>query len=237
MALEAIMGLKSPYIMHLAIYRSQESPTDFSEEASFLKFGMDFDTIKKIIEAALLAADQPLSINDLSALFTDFSGEKSTEKSVPKKDTSENDLETPSRDTLKEVLSTLREECESRSIELKEVASGFQYQIRSEYAEYIQRLWIERPVRYSRALLETLAIIVYRQPITRGEIEEIRGVSVASSTIKTLRERRWIRVLGHRDVPGRPAIYGTTREFLNYFGLKTLDELPPLSNIRNLDSL
>nr|VFK64125.1 MAG: segregation and condensation protein B [Candidatus Kentron sp. UNK]VFK69413.1 MAG: segregation and condensation protein B [Candidatus Kentron sp. UNK] len=195
---------------------------------------MDFDTVKMIIEAALLAAGRPLSIDDLSALFTDSFDEKSTERSASKKDTSE---KTPSRKMLKEVLSVLGEECKSRSIELKEVASGFQYRIRSEYAEYIQRLWVERPVRYSRALLETLAIIVYRQPITRGEIEEIRGVSVASSTIKTLREREWIRVLGHRDVPGRPAIYGTTREFLNYFGLKALDELPPLGSIKDLDSL
>jgi len=210
---------------------------------------MDFDTVKKIVEAVLLAADRPLSLNDLSDVFTDPPKGKSieeqpsqkstaeTDSEIPaQKSTSETDSKIPSRNMLKEVLSTLGKECESRGIELKEVASGFRYQIRAEYAEYIQRLWLERPMRYSRALLETLAIIAYRQPVTRGEIEEIRGVSVASSTIKTLREREWIRVLGSRDVPGRPAIYGTTREFLDYFNLQTLEELPPLGEIKDLDS-
>nr|VFJ47465.1 MAG: segregation and condensation protein B [Candidatus Kentron sp. FW] len=207
----------------------------FRVEVSLMS-DMDFNTVKKIIEAALLAADRPLGIKDLSDLFTDPFKNKPTEDGPLKRNASENDPKIPSRQLLKEVLSALAGDCESRPIELKEVASGFRYQIRSEYAEYIRRLWVERPTRYSRALLETLAIIAYRQPITRGEIEEIRGVSVASSTIKTLREREWIRVLGHRDVPGRPAIYGTTSEFLNYFGLKTLDELPPLGEIKDLDS-
>nr|VFK36946.1 MAG: condensin subunit ScpB [Candidatus Kentron sp. SD]VFK40600.1 MAG: condensin subunit ScpB [Candidatus Kentron sp. SD]VFK80255.1 MAG: condensin subunit ScpB [Candidatus Kentron sp. SD] len=192
---------------------------------------MDFNTVTRIVDAVLLAADRPLTINDLSALFTGSIGMKAIEESSSREDISKSDPEIPSRRMLKEVLSALGKDCESRSIELKEVASGFRYQIRSEYAEYIQRLWEERPVRYSRALLETLAIIIYRQPITRGEIEEIRGVSVASSTIRTLREREWVRVLGHRSVPGRPAIYGTTREFLNYFGLKALDDLPTLKDI------
>nr|VFK51703.1 MAG: segregation and condensation protein B [Candidatus Kentron sp. TUN]VFK52296.1 MAG: segregation and condensation protein B [Candidatus Kentron sp. TUN]VFK52721.1 MAG: segregation and condensation protein B [Candidatus Kentron sp. TUN] len=196
---------------------------------------MDFNTVKKVVDAVLLAADRPLTVNDLSALFADsFDAEPANEK-LSERTASENDPKIPSRRMLKEVLSALGEDCESRSIELKEVASGFRYQIRSEYATYIQRLWVERPARYSRALLETLAIIAYRQPITRGEIEEIRGVSVSSSIIKTLREREWIRILGHRDVPGRPAIYGTTREFLNYFNLKTLDELPPLGTIKDPD--
>nr|VFJ88067.1 MAG: segregation and condensation protein B [Candidatus Kentron sp. LFY] len=198
---------------------------------------VDFDTVKRIVEAALLAADRPLAMNDLFGLFTNSFEEAPMEKALSGKDASRGDSKIPSRSLLKEVLSALEKDCESRGIELEEVASGFRYQIRSEYAEYIQRLWVERPIRYSRALLETLAIIVYRQPITRGEIEEIRGVSVASSTIKTLREREWVRVIGHRDVPGRPAIYGTTRGFLNYFGLKTLDDLPPLSDIKDLDSL
>nr|VFK31074.1 MAG: condensin subunit ScpB [Candidatus Kentron sp. MB]VFK35580.1 MAG: condensin subunit ScpB [Candidatus Kentron sp. MB]VFK77387.1 MAG: condensin subunit ScpB [Candidatus Kentron sp. MB] len=189
----------------------------------------DFDTIKRIVEAVLLAADRPLTIHDISGLFTDPVEGKSNDLSVREATETE---PIPSRHMLQEALSALQEDCESRSLELKEVAGGFRYQLRVEYAKYIRRLWLERPARYSRALLETLAIIAYRQPITRAEIEEIRGVNVATSTIKTLREREWIRVLGHRDVPGRPAIYGTTREFLSYFGLNTLDELPPLGELK-----
>ncbi|VFM99979.1 MAG: segregation and condensation protein B [Candidatus Kentron sp. G] len=195
---------------------------------------MDPETVKKIIEAALLASDRPLSIEDLTGLFRDpFEGLPET---APKEgDVPHAGQGILDRRMVKAALAALGRECESRCIELKEIASGFRYQIRADYVPFIQRLWIERPARYSRALLETLAIIAYRQPITRAEIEQIRGVSIASSTLKTLREREWIRVLGHRDVPGRPATYGTTRKFLDYFGLKTLDEMPPLEEIRNLE--
>nr|VFJ95105.1 MAG: segregation and condensation protein B [Candidatus Kentron sp. H]VFJ95823.1 MAG: segregation and condensation protein B [Candidatus Kentron sp. H]VFK02003.1 MAG: segregation and condensation protein B [Candidatus Kentron sp. H] len=191
---------------------------------------MDFDTIKRIVEAALLASDRPLSVETLAGLFRASSGEAPSEENAADADHS-----FPNRPTIKAALTALGEECASRCVELKELASGFRYQIRTDYAIYIQRLWAERSPRYSRALLETLAIIAYRQPVTRGEIEEIRGVSVASATLKTLREREWIRVLGHRDVPGRPAMYGTTREFLDYFGLQTLDDMPPLGEIRDTD--
>jgi segregation and condensation protein B len=122
-------------------------------------------------------------------------------------------------------------------MELREVASGYRVQIRSDYTPWVSRLWEERPPRYSRALLETLSIIAYRQPITRAEIEDVRGVSLSTNIFRTLLDRRWIRAVGHRDVPGRPALYGTTREFLDYFGLKSLDELPPLAELRDVDEL
>ena len=172
---------------------------------------------RNIIEAALLAAGQPLSLDRLLTLFLDEYQ--------------------PSRDELRAALASLAEDCEGRGIELVEVSSGFRYQARQDYAQWVARLWDEKPARYSRALLETLSLIAYRQPITRGEIEDIRGVSVSSHIMKTLQERDWVKVVGHRDVPGRPAMYATTRQFLDYFSLKGLGDLPTLAEIRDIDSI
>ncbi len=170
-----------------------------------------------ILEAALLAAGKPLSVVQLEGLFEE--------------------REKPARGDLMEALGRLADHYRDRAIELQEVAGGYRFQIRASYAPWVGRLWEEKPARYSRALLETLALIAYRQPITRGEIEDVRGVAVSSNIVRTLLEREWIRVVGHRDVPGRPALYATTREFLNYFNLKSLDQLPPLSEIRDLDAI
>ena len=175
------------------------------------------DTLKRIVEAALLAASSPLSIMQLAALFPEG--------------------ETPSHDALARTIETLQADCAERGVELVEVSSGFRYQVRQDVHPWISRLWTERPARYTRALLETLALIAYRQPITRAEIEQIRGVAVSSNIVRTLEEREWIRVVGHRDVPGRPALFGTTRLFLDYFNLKSLDELPPLSDLHDIDEL
>ncbi len=177
---------------------------------------MNSQQLKNIIEAALLAADHPLSVDQLAALFAP---------------------EPPTRDELRQALAALQQECESRGIELKEVSSGYRFQVKQDLAPWISRLWEERAPRYSRALLETLALIAYRQPITRAEIEDIRGVAVSSNIIKTLQEREWIRVLGHREVPGRPALYGTSREFLDFFSLKGLGELPTLAEINSLEDI
>ncbi len=176
---------------------------------------MDPQLLKRAIEAILLAAAQPLSLAQLAALFTE-------EEAVD-------------NEQLLAALQALADDCAERGIELKEVASGYRYQIREDVHHWVTRLWTERPTKYSRALLETLALIAYRQPITRAEIEQIRGVAVSSSMVKTLEEREWIRVVGYRDVPGRPALFGTSRVFLDYFNLKSLDELPPLAEIRDLD--
>lgn len=173
--------------------------------------------LKLILEAALLAAGEPLSLDRLQALFEE--GQQ------------------PEKSSIRMALAELSKDYESRGIELKEVASGFRLQVRQTFAPWVSRLWEERSGRYSRALLETLALIAYRQPVTRGEIEDVRGVSVSSSIVKTLLERDWIKVLGHRDVPGRPALYGTTREFLDYFGLKSLNDLPPLAELTDLDAI
>jgi segregation and condensation protein B len=173
--------------------------------------------IKNILEAALMAAGQPLSIDRLLTLFLDEYQ--------------------PSSDEIRQALQILATECENRGIELKEVGSGFRYQARQDYAQWVARLWEEKPSRYSRALLETLALIAYRQPITRGEIENIRGVSVSSNIMKTLQERDWVKVVGHRDVPGKPAMYATTKLFLDYFNLTRLSELPTLAEIRDIDSI
>lgn len=171
--------------------------------------------LKQIIEAALLAAAQPLSLAQLSALF----GEQ----------------EMPSHEDMARALEELREDCTGRGVELTEVASGFRYQVRADVNTWVARLWTERQTKYSRALLETLALIAYRQPITRGEIEQIRGVAVSTNIIRTLEEREWVRVVGYRDVPGKPALFGTTKTFLDYFNLKSLDELPPLAEIRDIE--
>ena len=173
--------------------------------------------LKPVVEAALLAASHALTVEQLGALFDDD--------------------ERPSVEDFGRVIEALVADCAERGIELKEVASGFRYQVRPLVHARISRLWTERQTRYTRATLETLALIAYRQPITRGEIEGIRGVSVSTQIIKSLEEREWIRVIGHREVPGRPALYGTTKTFLDYFNLRTLDELPTLAELRDLDPL
>lgn len=173
--------------------------------------------LKSIIEAALLAAGRPLTLDDLGQLF---------------------DLtDRPGEDELRMALDELAGDCGTRGIELRAVASGYRLQVRQELAPWISRLWEEKPARYSRALLETLAIIAYRQPITRGDIEEVRGVAVNPNIIRTLLERDWVRVVGHRDVPGRPELLATTHEFLDYFGLGGLEDLPALAEIRDLDQV
>jgi len=171
----------------------------------------------QIIEGALLASGRPLTVAQMAELFEEH--------------------ERPENTAIREALKEIAERCEDRGFELQEVASGFRFQVRQSLSTWVARLWQERPPKYSRALLETLALIAYRQPITRGEIEEIRGVAVSSNIIKTLHEREWIRVVGHRDVPGRPAMYATTRQFLDYFSLKNLEQLPALAEIRDLDTL
>ena len=171
-----------------------------------------------IIEAALLAAGRPLDAAELLALF-------------------EGESERPDRKNLREIIAQLQEDWAERSLELVEVASGYRFQVKADYARWMGRLWAERPPRYSRALMETLALIAYRQPVTRAEIEDVRGVSVSPNIVKTLLEREWIRVLGHRDVPGRPALFGTTRDFLDALGLKSLEDLPPLSELKDIENL
>ncbi|RRJ85435.1 SMC-Scp complex subunit ScpB [Aestuariirhabdus litorea] len=173
--------------------------------------------LKLVLEGALFAAGKPLTVEKMGQLFEEH--------------------ERPSNEEIRAALQTIEAECEGRSIELKLVASGFRLQVRQNLSTWVNRLWEEKPQRYSRAMLETLALIAYRQPITRGEIEDIRGVSVSSNIVKTLLERDWVRVVGHRDVPGRPSMYATTRQFLDYFNLKNLDELPVLSEIRDLERL
>jgi len=178
---------------------------------------MDPELIKRIAEAALLASGQPLPPAQLLALFAE-------EHAV----TSE---------MVAQALHALQADCAARGIELVEVASGFRFQVKREIHVHITRLWSERQTRYGRAVLETLALIAYRQPITRGEIEQIRGVAVSTQIVKTLEEREWIRVVGHRDVPGKPALFGTTRAFLDYFGLKSLDQLPALADLHDIPDI
>jgi segregation and condensation protein B len=178
---------------------------------------MDENEIKYFLEAALLAAGRPLSIDQLKALFDGRMAPEKTE--------------------IRKAIETLNDEYKERGIVVSEVASGFRMQVKASMADRLEKLWEERPPRYSRALFETLALIAYRQPITRGEIEEIRGVSVSSNITRQLLERDWVRVVGHRDVPGRPSMFGTTRGFLDYFGLKKLDDLPPLADLSDWESL
>jgi len=178
---------------------------------------MDPQLIKRIVEAALLAANQPLTAVQLNGLFP---------------------LDEPAPDgSIAQALESLQAECAERGVELVEVASGWRYQVKADVHPWVARLWTERQTRYTRATLETLALIAYRQPITRGEIEQVRGVSVNSNIIKALEEREWIRVVGHRDIPGRPELLGTTKTFLDYFNLKRLDELPPLSELKDFGEL
>lgn|SRR5690554_647461 len=173
--------------------------------------------LKNIVEAALLAAAKPLTVEQLQALFEED--------------------EKPSKAAIETVIKKLQAELSNRGFELVEQASGWRFQVRRDMAPWINRLWEEKPQRYSRALLETLALVAYRQPITRGDIEDIRGVAVSTQIMRTLVERNWVKVVGHRDVPGRPAMYATTREFLDYFNLKNLGELPALADIRDFDSV
>ena len=177
----------------------------------------DLQLVKRIFEGALMAAERPLQRRDLTALF--------------------DDLETPDDAIVDQALVELDSDCEARGYELKRVSSGYRYQVKQDLSRWVNKLWQERAPRYSRALLETMSLVAYRQPITRGEIEQIRGVAVSTQIIKTLLEREWIKSVGYRDAPGRPAIYATTRQFLDYFNLKSLDQLPPLAEIRDLNTI
>ena len=178
---------------------------------------MNEQELKHVIEATLLAAGRPVTTAQLGELF--------------------DERERPTEEQLKAALDLLAADYATRGIELVEVASGWRIQVRERTADIVSRLWQERPSRYSRALLETLALVAYRQPITRSEIEEIRGVSISSTIMRTLQERNWIRVVGHREVPGRPELLGTTREFLDYFGLKSLDQLPTLAELKDVETI
>ncbi len=178
---------------------------------------MNEQDLKHIIEATLLAAGRPVTSQQLLDLF--------------------DERERPTPELLQAALALLAADYEARGIELVEVASGWRIQVRPRSMDVVSRLWQERPSRYSRALLETLALIAYRQPITRSEIEEIRGVAISSTIMRTMQERNWIRVVGHREVPGRPELLGTTREFLDYFGLKSLDQLPTLADLRDVENI
>lgn len=178
---------------------------------------MQQEKLNNIIEAILISADKPLSIEKLLGFFEP------------------DDL--LNRNDVKQSLADLQQNYQDHGVELIETASGFRFQTKADYKQWVTRHWDEKPVKYSRALLETLALIVYRQPITRAEIEDIRGVAVSSHIIKTLQEREWIRIVGHKEVPGRPSLLGTTRQFLDYFNLKSLDEMPSLSEIKDIDKL
>jgi len=179
---------------------------------------MEMPLLKRILEAALLAAGKPLSLKRLLSLFPE-------------------DQPQPTSDQLTMALVEIRESLSERGMELQQVATGYRLQVPEELAPWVARLWEEKPPRYSRALLETLALIVYRQPVTRAEIEEVRGVAVSSNIIKTLQEREWIKVLGYKDVPGKPAMFGTTRALLDYFNVSSLDQMPTLKDLQNLDSV
>lgn len=183
----------------------------------FMDHDLDHDLIRRIVEAAIMAAPQPLSITQIYTLFPD--DEPAPVGSVER------------------AISELQQSCDDRGVELIEVASGFRFQVKNEVHNWVARLWTERQSKYTRATLETLALIAYRQPITRGEIEQIRGVAVNAQMVKALEDREWIRVVGHRDVPGKPALFGTTKGFLDYFGLKSLDALPPLAELKEIPEL
>jgi len=169
---------------------------------------------KMIVEGLLLAAGKPLDLDVITTIFSED--------------------ERPDKVELRQILDSIAEDCNDRGFELKEVASGFRFQVKQDLSEWIARLWEERPPRYSRALLETLALIAYRQPITRGNIEDIRGVAVSSNIVRTLLDREWVRIVGHKDVPGKPALFATTKQFLDYFNLSSIQELPALSEIQEL---
>ncbi len=179
---------------------------------------MKQEQLKNIIEAALMVTERPLNLNRLLGLF-------------------ENEPDQPERSDIRAAIEELQQDYLERGIELKEISSGYRFQARSEYGEWINRLFEEKPPRYSRALMETMAIIAYRQPITRGEIEDIRGVSVSSSITKTLQEREWIKIVGHRDIPGKPELLATTKQFLDYFNLRKLADLPALAEIKDFNDI
>jgi len=179
--------------------------------------GIEMPLLKRILEAALLAAGKPLSLKRLLSLFPEGQPQ-------------------PSAEQVTTALTAIRESLSERGMELKQVATGYRLQVPEALAPWVARLWEEKPPRYSRALLETLALIVYRQPVTRAEIEEVRGVAVSSNIIKTLQEREWIKVLGYKDVPGKPAMFGSTRALLDYFNVSSLDQMPTLKDLQNLDS-
>ncbi|HAD07883.1 MAG TPA: SMC-Scp complex subunit ScpB [Porticoccaceae bacterium] len=178
---------------------------------------MDNEQLRKIIEAALMTAGRSLDIAAFEGLF--------------------NEAEKPERDEIRATLEDLEADCRDRGYELKRTASGYRFQVKQELSPWIDRLWEEKPRKYSRAVLETLALIAYRQPVTRGDVEQVRGVAVSSEIIRSLQEREWVRTVGHRDVPGRPALYATTRKFLDDFNLASLSELPPLNEIRDLNDI
>ncbi len=180
---------------------------------------MDVKTLKPILESLIMASAKPISIERILSCFS--------EKEVPDKKTLRNALKQLGEDYVKL----------KSSVELKEVGSGYRFQVRKDYSSWAAKLWEEKPARYSRALLETLSLIAYKQPISRGEIEKIRGVSVSTQIMKTLIEREWVHIVGHRDVPGKPAIYASTKEFLDYFNLSSLEELPPLAEIKDIDKI
>lgn len=202
-----------PHIIR-CLYGSMIVRTDHSSNNAHREAHVEQEQLNNIVEAALLAAQQPLTLSMIAALFQES--------------------DAVGHEAIARALDNLTRACEGRGIELVEVASGFRYQIRESVHTWVARLWSERQTRYSRALLETLALIAYRQPITRGEIEQVRGVGVSTSIMHTLEEREWIRVVGYRDVPGKPALFGTTRQFLDYFNLKSLDQLPTLAEIREI---
>ena len=172
--------------------------------------------LSEILEALLLSASRPISIDDIVKVFED-----------PK----------PSKDKIRKALNQIDQDCQSRGIELKKIASGYRLQVKQSLSQYIAKLWEEKPQKFSKATLETLSLIAYKQPITRGEIEEIRGVSVGTQLIRGLMERGWVKIVGQRDVPGRPSLYSTTKEFLDYFGLQHLRELPELPSLPDLVSI
>lgn len=190
---------------------------DESIETDVPQSGIDDKALERIIEGAILAAGEALSMTKLLSLFEE--------------------REAPSKEAVLSAIVSIQAHCEGRGYNLVEVASGWRFQVEADTAPWVNRLWEEKPQKYSRALLETLALVAYRQPITRGDIEEVRGVAVSSHIIKTLTEREWVKVVGHRDVPGRPALYATTKAFLDYFSLKSLDELPTLGELKDIDGL
>ena len=193
---------------------------------------MESNQLKMIIEGALLAAGHSLDINQLEKLFDDdlFGSREPGGNGASEENR-------PPRDQIQAALEDIGADCTGRGFELKRTGSGYRFQVRQELSQWVNKLWDEKPKKYSRALLETLALIAYRQPITRGDIEEIRGVSVSSEIIKSLLEREWVRVVGHRDVPGRPALYATTKQFLDYFSMSSLDQLPALSEIKDIEDI
>src|SRR5690349_9656669 len=185
--------------------------------ANRMESSMSDAYLKNVVEAALMAAGRPVPLSELAQIFDEHS------RPAPKE--------------LRAILETLTADYEGRGVTIRETANGYRFQVRSEFALEVSRLWPDRPKKYSRALLETLALIAYRQPITRAEIEHVRGVAVNPEIVKTLMERNWVRVVGHRDVPGHPELLGTTAEFLDYFSLKSIEDLPPLAELKSLSDL